>query len=537
MKNMKKVMITIAALAMTFGVSAFAAAQQSTQALERSQARPVEEPEFVDIQLLREVIPAAGVALDLDFTPAPFEHTHRVSGRFKFEYPVKLLINAQASPMWPWKAQATETKQTRNIANAIVVLQDSCGHYIRRETSSSGGFSFEWTPVGCAQAEITVLALSEFNPVGVARWDKGPIASTSELTNKNRDYRLYSFTRTFNIADATGGLNLGTVVVPMSNDAARGFFIMDNMQQARAYYARLPGVTQGKLPKINVEHTKGLKPAEIGCKDGDWGTILSFAFYLPGLDPGYIHIPWDCSDLGFDGHAHVHETSHYFQRHFLRQNPSYGRFGEGLANVQAALIRNTSWITTTGTGLLENLDINARMACWNGSNWAPRIDTVAQHAECLTGGGTPGFPQAVSWDNTLANAGWFQRIIYDMTDGGNGEPEELTRFIPLGQTPATCGATCEFGQFDKVSGGPSAPPSALALNDVLIYYLGGSGARGTNPNYVDRGLNGLDITDVLDGFICRGHAAPQHVSEIMSTAMGLNYDPSGAPKSCPHPED
>ena len=51
------------------------------------------------------------------------------------------------------------------------------------------------------------------------------------------------------------------------------------------------------------------------------------------------------------------------------------------------------------------------------------------------------------------------------------------------------------------------------------------------------GSSGLDLTDLLDGMICRGHATPAEIEEIVVTAMGLDYDASGAPESCPHPSD
>lgn len=494
----------------------------------------------LSLQLQPSVGPA-GADLDLDITAKPFDHTHRVSGQFQVQFPVRLLINAQESPMWPWKAAFSTVNQTAAISNAIVVLTDECGHYIRGETDNSGAFSFDWTPAGCDLGEVTVWSVSDDDAIGVGRWNNGPIANVSELTAQTPDYRAYSFTQTFDIGDAEDGLDLGTITVPVSDDAARGFYIMDNVQRARAYYDSLPGVSAGELSKINVEHTEGLKPDGVSCNEdsaGGWGKLLGFAFYSPGIDPGFIHIPWDCNDLGLDGHAVVHETAHYFHRHFLRQeDPDYGRFGEGMANLQAALIRNTQWMTTAGAGLLENLDVNSRMACWDAGQWDSFIDDVGQREDCIDDGGTPGFPQAATWNDNLASAGWFQRIVYDMTDGGAGDSEALTRFIVDGQSPDGCGNACEFGQFDQVNGGSSSPASALALNDVLIFYLGGDAALGTNPNYVDRGLSGLDIVDVLDGFICRGHADAEDVSEIIVTAMGLDYDASGAPDSCAHPAD
>ncbi|MBW4431258.1 MAG: hypothetical protein KME28_05885 [Pelatocladus maniniholoensis HA4357-MV3] len=512
----------------------------------------------VDLKLSPQPYPVQGISIPPkpvsssssnvvdDLTGKPVEHTHRVSGQFQFEYQVGLLVNAQQSPLFPWKATVTNTPQSRLVRDAVVILEDECGHYIKRKISSNGDFSFEWTPVGCNKGKITVWSVAPGNKadkVGVGKWLKGPVNTMDELTSNTSDYIPYSFSHSFDIKPArkNGGndLDLGKITIPLNDEASRGFFIMDNVLIARSYYSSLPGISDTKLVKINVVHSKGLKPRGLECDAWDAKEKnLQSAIYVPTKDLGFIFIPWDCNDLGQDAHAHIHETSHYFQRLFLRQNPDYGRFGEGLANVQSAIIRKSQWITTTGTDLVENLDVNARMACWNGTEWNPRIDTPSQFNECTNSGGIPGFPQAVVWSNNLASAGWFQRIVWDLVDGGTSEPEPLTTFIIPNQSPNNCGNACEFGQFDKITGsGTSTPPSSLAINDVLIYYLGGNGALGTNPNYVDRGLPGLDITDFLDGMICRGHISASAANELVATAMGLNYEAEGSPTSCPHPLD
>ncbi|MEM6461323.1 MAG: hypothetical protein AAF724_05345 [Pseudomonadota bacterium] len=467
--------------------------------------------------------------LDLDITARPFEHTHQVSGRWEHQFPVKLLINISDSPMFPWKAEYTNVAQTRDIARAIVVLTDECGHYIKRETSASGSFSFDWTPVDCGTGQITVYSVTDFNKVGVGRWNNGPMENASELTNLSSDYRAYSYSRTFDTDEAAGGLDLGTITIPQDQVAARGFAIMSNMQKAMAYFDALPGISKAELPKLNVEYTVGLKPADIDCSEAGWGELLRSNFYGPGIDPGFVHIVADCGDFGYDDHAHIHEAVHYYHRFFLRMNPNYNQFGEGMANVQSALIRGQSWMTTTGSGLLENIDVNSRMACWDGTTLGNRIDRFDQHAECINDGGTPGFPFAEDWDPNLANQGWLPKIVMDLTDGASNEDQ--TRFIMDGQSPDSCGNSCEYGQFDGIAG------NIEMLEDVLVFYLGGDAAAGENPNYEDRGLDGLDMTDLLDGFICRGHVSGAQIEAIVVTAMGLDYDASGAPDSCPHPAD
>ncbi len=492
-----------------------------------------------------------GVAPNLGVTAKPFVHTHRVSASFGFEFEGPLLINVSEAPLFPWKAPATMTEQTRPVRSAVVVLEDDCGHYIKRALSNAGAITIEWTPAGCESASLTIWSVTPLNGrrAGVGRWIKEPVADMSDLTTNTGDYRPYSFAHAFQIDDAVkdggSGLNLGTVTVPLSNDASRGFFILDNVQTALDYYESLPGVAASELPKINVVHTEDLKPEGMSCSD--WDSDLQAAIYVPGKDPGFISIPWDCNDLGRDGHAHVHETSHYFQRHFLRANPDYGRFGEGMANLQAALIRKSQWITTAGAGQLENLDVNSRLVCWNDGGFVQienddgvlvnmRIDDEAQFDQCEDLGGAAVFPKAAVWDDALNNAGWFQRMLWDLVDAGASEPEPVTEYLSLGDDPG-CG-DCDSGQFDTIDGeGMNAAAASLALNDVLIRYLGGDAAKGKNDNYEDRGLEGLDLADLIDGMICRGHLSADAANAIIADAMGLDFDAAGGPQSCPHPED
>jgi hypothetical protein len=494
----------------------------------------------------------AGIVPTLDVTAKPFVHTHRVAADFAFELEVPLLVEAVESPLFPWKATPTLIPQTRPVRSAVAVLEDDCGHYIKRALSSSGAVTIDWSPAGCANATLTIwsVAPGDGRRVGVGRWIHGAVSTFSELSTSSADYRPYSFVRSFQIDDAEKnggpGLDLGTVTVPFEDDASRGFFIMDNVQTALDYYESLPGVEASELPKVNVVHTESLLPDGVDCDE--WDSDLRYALYSYSKDPGFISIPWDCNDLGRDGHAHVHETSHYFQRHFLRQNPDYGRFGEGMANLQAALIRKTQWITTAGAGLLENLDVNSRMVCWDGTDVAlepnedgelvpVRIDDVEDLEACEDDGHASVFPQAAAWDPALNNAGWFQRIVWDLVDPDATEPEAITEFLVPGASPGDCD-DCDAGEFDDVEGeGFNVDPAALALNDVLIHYLGGSRASGENDAYEDRGLEGLDLADLVDGFVCRGHLSPDQANAIVADAMGLEFDAAGGPESCPHPSD
>ena len=442
--------------------------------------------------------------------------------------------------------------QTRPVRSAVAVLEDDCGHYIKRALSSSGAVTIDWSPAGCANATLTIwsVAPGDGRRVGVGRWIHGAVSTFSELSTSSADYRPYSFVRSFQIDDAEKnggpGLDLGTVTVPFEDDASRGFFIMDNVQTALDYYESLPGVEASELPKVNVVHTEGLLPEGVDCDE--WDSNLRYAIYRTRKDPGFISIPWDCNDLGRDGHAHVHETSHYFQRHFLRQNPDYGRFGEGMANLQAALIRKTQWITTAGAGLLENLDVNSRMVCWDGTDVAagaergrrarPGADRRRRGPRGLRGRWTRA---RVPAGGRLGHRAQQRRLVPEDRLGPRrsrcnraGGDHRVSR---SGREPRQCD-DCDAGEFDGVDGeGFNVDPAALALNDVLIHYLGGSLASGENDAYEDRGLEGLDLADLVDGFVCRGTSRRNRRTRSSPDAMGLEFDAAGGPESCPHPSD
>jgi hypothetical protein len=479
----------------------------------------------------------------------PSEDTHRVSGNISFSFYNRLPDPAFSplSPLFPWKAPRVSILQKKPVRHAFVRLQDECGHDIEGTTSAYGNFLFEWTPVNCGTGTITVSTVSASQKSGVAYWLNGPINGPGELTGQTEDYRAHSWSFPFDTNDAAiaaGGLDIENRNMSSQAAVARAFYILDNVMVARWYYNTLPGVSMFyEGPTFGVVYSPGLKPDDVACADWDPSGFLNTAFYSPGKHPGFIYIPAedDC-DFGWEAHAVAHETSHIFQNTFLREAPAYGRFGEGLANVQGAVIRRTKWITG-GSGQFENLDVNSRMACWLDGQWDQDLlvdHSVAKDA-CTAAGGIAGFPVAAVFDPSTVDTGWFQRVVWDLVDGGELDGEPLLSFVPEGMSPDECGgggAPCAVEQFDLVTGQGGdgiALPGSAPLNDVLIFYLGGTAAMGTNPNYVDRGEPGLDLVDVLDGMVCRGHMTVDEV-QVLYGAMGFDYNGLG-PALCPHPFD
>jgi len=82
----------------------------------------------------------------------------------------------------------------------------------------------------------------------------------------------------------------------------------------------------------------------------------------------------------------------------------------------------------------------------------------------------------------------------------------------------------DYGNFDQVNGnGASSDVASHALGDVLLGYLGGN-KNSEHPDYDDRGLEGLDPADVLDGMMCGDHMTQMQAEALLHDAMDYNYD-------------
>lgn len=446
-----------------------------------------------------------------NFTSLPFERTHKVSGRIYSRY-VRREPNEAASegnPDYPQYAEVQSDIFIHPVRWAKIVLEDDCGSYIKGVTDSQGNFSFDWTPVNCWLGKITVWSVVESGQreAAVGSWKGNPVHDLNDLTNRTSDYQAYSFSESFFVSAAdlnkdSEGLNL-EITIPETNIAAKAFFILHNVIDAQDYYhdIPIPNSLFPSLPKINVEYTSGLKPESV---DGDnWDG--RYATYKPNIDAGFIHIPQEPFDYSWNQFSHIHETSHYFTRHYLR-NHDYGKIDEPLANAQTLAILGTHWFDKLTEERFENIDVQAnfedgafRQADWNFCNGS----------EC----------------ELDYSYGWVQRVLWDLIDGDfSSEPESLTSYISNDTNTEE-----EFGLFDHFDGGGGHFQSTDAddhkLNDVLINYLGG-GIEGTqSPDYEDRGLPNVDIVDVLDGMLCRGHMSEADVNLIVNFAMDFGYEP------------
>ncbi len=471
------------------------------------------QPNETDFDLVLRAVADGGASgpaqvPDLPLVGPAFEPTHRVSGTVRFQYSHRYADTAGSGDRddWPQYADVASTIYQKSVRNAVVVLEDECGHYIEGATDSSGYYSFEWAPFDCGIARVTAWALVEsgVRKAGVGFWKHGPVDSYDELTANTSDYLAHSWGTSFWASaaelDADPGGAVVDVTVPQNTAAARGFYILDNVLTGQDYFRDIGGVCC--LPKLNVVYSPGLKPEDAG-DDWDGG----YAVYMPSKHPGMIVIPAE-PEFGWNRFAHLHEVAHYFQKHYLR-NMNYGRIGEPLANAHATAIMGNEWFDKQSE--FESIDVqpNFKDGEFRGASWS----------------------FCDGCDELDYSYGWTQRVLWDMVDGhANSEPEPVTVWYPDGAA-----STQSFGQFDLDNGGGGHGKSTDAddhqLNDVLVNYVGG-GENGTqSPDYQDRGLLGVDLVDVIDGMLCRGKISEDAVEALVNDAMEFGYD-FGGPGNC-----
>jgi len=79
---------------------------------------------------------------------------------------------------------------------------------------------------------------------------------------------------------------------------------------------------------------------------------------------------------------------------------------------------------------------------------------------------------------------------------------------------------------------PDSPPTSGPEDGatVRLRYLGKNPA---NPDYTDRGMSGIDLVDVLDGMVCRGHMSWGNGTKLLNQMMDFDYDFTPTNSDCP----
>ena len=462
-------------------------------------------------------IPPAFLPPGLDEAAVPTDPTHRVGGQVLLSYQNRVIdwLSSASRPDWPFRFDVMQQVAQMPVRHAKLVLQDPDGHYITGKLNASGEFEIEWIPVAAGNATITVWSVFDAGNrhAAVGDWIGGNIDDVDDFTTDSGDYLVFSYTHAFSVADAEiadGGLDL-EIVIDEDHDSAPAFHFLDNALVALDYFYDISGVHT--MPKLNIVYTPDINDLE----DGETG------IYMPGIHPGFIYIN---PNFTWNGFALRHEASHVFQEHYLR-NDNYGRIGEPLANVHAAAMVGGGLIDKQSE--LESLDVQANYLDGEfilqdsaGNYWEYHEGPWAVYDE------TGEVVTTINGDgdevNVLPSSGWVQRVLWDLIDGaGSDVAEPVTSYLAAdGVTVKNVGAF-----FDAINGGGGPGQSNQGgdhtLNDVLVHYLGGGVYGQTSDDYIDRGYDNVDIVDVLDGMVVRGHANALALSWLMNEAMDFGY--------------
>lgn len=500
---------------------------------------------LLDLRLTDGSTTSVDFQLDLDLQAPelpPPEPNYRVKGTIRYQHRVSqpdFGSPLATSPQdYPEKFVTVESPAAR----ANLHLWDSCGHGWSIYTDDEGGFSHDFfTQCGDQPAQIRVFSYREPSPqaVVVFKWTNPNLTvdEPTDLTANPNDYGVHGYDiATFTPDDGPigqGGQDLGTMTIYSGLVIAKALTIMDATARAVDYFKSWKN---GWLfHQMNVEYD----PTRVMIDD--WN------IYLPSTHPSLIHIHGDCVNgctttaFGWRSFAHAHEVGHYFHRQFLRDDGgSYGRFGEPMANFNAASILDLEYMyrfSGTNNWVLESMDLNgfsSSDAFFKQAQMDFFPDTQAAALACAEvqkGNGTccDEATQTLRGDCRLAHSqGWDWRAYWDLHDPTSGQAPEPVETVYVNGNPNQPVTVAGFDGIDGRGGNPS--PSDDEVMDVLVNYLGDNPA---NPAYDDRGMSGIDLVDVLDGMVCRGHMSQGAGTKLLNQMMAYGYDFDPPQESCP----
>ena len=220
-----------------------------------------------------------------------------------------------------------------------------------------------------------------------------------------------------------------------------------------------------------------------------------------------------------------HETYHWFQHKFMAAldgnagpNAWAGAFGEGFASMMMKELLNTVWKFNSFNGVSQSelLDFQGNFKRDNGGT-GDFVAALPLNLYAITG--------------DQGSGGWSWRILWDFQDGTGAEPANVfTRYdngsgLIISSNPTMT----NFGTFDTFG-------SAADFRDVIVKYLGGGlmPANPARPNIDTRGAIGLDMTEFLDGVLCRNHEDWVDIEPVIHDMMQFSaYNHLSAPPSCP----
>lgn len=395
-------------------------------------------------------------------------------------------------------------QETNPLRRMTVDVSDTCSHTYTTRTSETG-FWHMYVPKECVNTTYTVEARAE--------------TSFGIYSVRSRDFDENVHVVEVGSASVPGTSKWWGVTHFDALTAEFGFFStfmvgLEVQEWAKPYLvgdAKVSG-----FPWLNFSFEAG------ELADADCGKTSCY-----GDQVIYVGSGPDNKDE-FDEWALTHECFHWFQDMFMAKlngNESSspyawaGAFGEGFASTMPAIMRGDVWTYTylkgwADAGLIE-FQGSFTEAGGIPDNWFPALPFDLYNTE-----------------NDKANGGWSGRILWDFFDDSDIEPErEFARYDDDGSSDISVSnpTVVDYGiQFDDIG-------SASAFQDVIVRYLGGNymPANSYRPSLDSRGSLGLDMTEFLDGMICRGHYEWEDMEYIVFDMMDFNYDFTNAPSSCP----
>lgn len=478
----------------------------TTLALRADHVDDVDPGQSIPVDLTLGTYKPGGATFTAPFSPAspwfvsnPPPNTISMSGQVTYDRLRQISEPDPDAARHPQYGQAHKVIEEEPVRRALIQITDQCGHAYSVQTRSDGVWQ-RYVPRQCSSRSysVTVKPRSVYGRYRVAAVDANDLDHSSAL---------------------------GAAVI---NTSAHDF--------GKRYYT-----------EADPEHGE-FAPFMVGVRVQEWSKPLvvdevypypELAFkYSPGVQTAAScgntscysnQVVKVCATADNPDHRDewvlTHEAFHWFQDMFMIEldgntspNPMAGAFGEAFATVMPAVMGGHAWLTNDWGAVM-----NAELLDYQGNH---------KHADGGDGPWTPALPldlYTTTADN--GSGGWTWRVLWDFFDGAGLEPAgEFTRYDDGdGLIEAANPVMTDYGLDFDVVGAPHV------LLDVLLGYVGGNHMP-ENPSLPDidgRGGVGLDLTEFLDGVLCRGHESWTDMQIIVEDMMDFDYDPAGAPASCP----
>ncbi|MBZ5710459.1 hypothetical protein [Nannocystis pusilla] len=441
-------------------------------------------------------------------------NTIAMSGRLLYE---RLRQGAKEdinNPNHPEYAILEVTPEVNPVRRVTIEVTDACSHTYTTRTSETG-FWQTYVPKECANTTYSLKARPTTSNFGI--------------------YRV----RTRDFDDLVPVIEIATASVPGTTKAwGTEYFDFSSLSvgEFRTFMAGLRVQEWAKPYLVGDAKVSSFPWLSIRYEGGAESKPSCAPTSCYTADTEIVHVnAGNSNDDSQDEFTLLHECFHWFQHMFMARldgngSPSTyawaGAFGEGFASMMPAVLRGDRWafrdlnFGNEGKGYhdAELLDFQGTFTLAGNiaNNWFPALPYDLYNTE-----------------NDKGSGGWSWRLLWDFFDDSDLEPEhEFARYDADGTSDISASnpPVVDYGLlFDDIG-------SAAIFQDVIVRYLGGNHmpANTSRPGLDTRGGLGLDMTEFLDGILCRGHHEWEDIEWIVHDVMDFAaYDPANAPTSCP----